>query len=116
MFATGRRVLWRVATWGVCAAALGSGGPASGRAQEATDAAVPLPPEMAPTSGDAAPPAAPPALEPPQVSEGVEAAYPPAALAERREAVVGLRILVDAEGKVQEAEVVESAGPEFDEP
>src|SRR5687768_11897157 len=56
-----------------------------------------------------------PTLAPPQLLERVEATYPADAAAQRLEGTVGLRILVQADGSVSEAEVVEPAGNGFDE-
>ncbi|WP_395850791.1 TonB-dependent siderophore myxochelin receptor MxcH [Cystobacter fuscus] len=61
-----------------------------------------------------APPAA-PALEAPKLKESAEAPYPPQALEERLEAKVVLRLTLDAEGQVTQAEVVGPAGHGFDE-
>jgi TonB family protein len=54
------------------------------------------------------------ALRPPQVVQRSEAIYPPAALAERREASVTLEVTVDASGHVSDPKVFESGGKEFD--
>jgi TonB family protein len=54
-------------------------------------------------------------VEGPQLLERARATYPEAAKAERLEATVMLRILVDTEGRVTEAEVLEAAGHGFDE-
>jgi vitamin B12 transporter len=67
------------------------------------------------TEGGAPTDAAPPALHPPQLVDFVEAEYPFAALGERREARVVLRLTIDAEGRVTEAAVIEPAGHGFDE-
>jgi iron complex outermembrane recepter protein len=67
----------------------------------------------APTPAAAQAPAA-PALRPPQLVQRTDATYPPAALAERREANVTLEITVDASGRVSDPKVVESGGAEFD--
>ncbi|WP_164021053.1 TonB-dependent siderophore myxochelin receptor MxcH [Pyxidicoccus trucidator] len=56
-----------------------------------------------------------PAIEAPKLLEFVEAAYPAQAERERREATVVLRLTLDAQGAVTEAEVLEPAGPDFDE-
>jgi TonB family protein len=58
---------------------------------------------------------APPALLPPQLLESVEAAYPEPAKAARLEGTVVLRLSIDAEGRVTQAEVTQSAGNGFDE-
>lgn len=54
-------------------------------------------------------------VHPPVLREGTEASYPPDALAEGREARVVLRLTIDADGRVQQAEVAEPAGHGFDE-
>ena len=51
---------------------------------------------------------------PPRVLTPVEAIYPPAALAERREAHVHLELQIDATGRVTEARVLKSEGEDFD--
>ena len=51
---------------------------------------------------------------PPRTLSGVEAAYPPRALAERREAHVHLELQVDTSGRVVELQVLDSGGDEFD--
>ncbi|ATB41902.1 ligand-gated channel protein [Cystobacter fuscus] len=56
-----------------------------------------------------------PALEAPKLKESAEATYPPEALEERLEAKVVLRLTLDAEGQVTQAEVVGPAGHGFDE-
>ncbi|WP_395837377.1 TonB-dependent siderophore myxochelin receptor MxcH [Cystobacter fuscus] len=56
-----------------------------------------------------------PALEAPRLKESAEATYPPQALEERLEAKVVLRLTLDAEGQVTQAEVVGPAGHGFDE-
>ncbi|MCY1023002.1 TonB-dependent siderophore myxochelin receptor MxcH [Pyxidicoccus sp. MSG2] len=56
-----------------------------------------------------------PALEAPQLLEFVEAPYPAKAEQERVEATVLLRLTLDAQGTVTEAEVLEPAGHGFDE-
>ena len=55
-----------------------------------------------------------PVVRPPSIAEFVEASYPSAALEEEREATVGLTVTIGVEGEVVDAEVVESAGDEFD--
>lgn len=55
-----------------------------------------------------------PVLIPPSIAEFIEATYPPAAQAEEREATVGLAVTIGTEGEVVDAEVVDSAGDEFD--
>ena len=70
---------------------------ASARAQSNQDAA-----------GDASPAAAPaPELHAPELLEFVPAEYPPEALAARGDAVVVLRLSIDTEGRVTQADVVE---------
>jgi TonB family protein len=54
-------------------------------------------------------------LQPPELVERAEAGYPPEALAQRLEARVVLRVTIDREGRVTEADVVEPAGHGFDE-
>ena len=54
-------------------------------------------------------------VQPPKLTRFVEAAYPADALSEGREAQVLLRVTVDAQGGVSDAEVVEPAGHGFDE-
>ncbi len=54
------------------------------------------------------------ALSPPIFLRGPEPIYPPAALAQAREAHVHLELLVDETGHVQQARVLESGGEEFD--
>jgi TonB family protein len=53
---------------------------------------------------------------PPKVLSAVEAAYPPAALRERRETHVHLELQVGATGQVTDVRVLESGGEEFDGP
>lgn len=54
-------------------------------------------------------------IHPPELVAFVEATYPSAALAERREGRVLFRLTIDARGDVTGAEVIESAGHGFDE-
>ncbi len=56
-----------------------------------------------------------PQLVPPALDEKVEAAYPPEAQAEGLSGVVVMELLVDADGKVAEAKLLEPAGHGFDE-
>ncbi len=70
------------------------------REQEAADAGVPPP--------------APQLTKAPEVLKFVEAAYPPEALARGEAAEVAFFIDIDETGKVTQAEVTRSAGPEFD--
>jgi TonB family protein len=58
---------------------------------------------------------APTSLTPPLLRTRAEATYPPDALRERREAVVGLEIVVDDAGSVASAKVTANAGHGFDE-
>jgi TonB family protein len=58
---------------------------------------------------------APAALQPPALVTFVEAVYPPAALAEEREAVVVLKVTIGRDGSVTDAEVAQAAGAGFDE-
>jgi TonB family protein len=53
-------------------------------------------------------------VRPPQVLERIEATYPPAALAARRQADVVVEVTVDATGHVVDPKVVTSGGGEFD--
>jgi TonB family protein len=66
------------------------------------------------TQEAAAPPAAPQLTKAPEVLQFVEAAYPPDALARGEPAQVAFLIDIDETGKVTQAEVTRSAGPEFD--
>ena len=54
-------------------------------------------------------------MTPPALKTQVEAAYPPAALAERVEGKVGLELVIDERGNVVEAKVLTRAGHGFDE-
>lgn len=54
-------------------------------------------------------------VEPPRLLGSVNAEYPPEARAAGLEATVALRLTIDKEGRVVEAEVVEPAGHGFDE-
>lgn len=69
---------------------------------------------LTPFSGHAQP-APPSGVTPPELRQAVEPVYPEAAFQERREGVVGLRLTIDAEGRVTQAEVIESAGSDLDE-
>lgn len=64
-----------------------------------------------------APPSAPlaSAAQPPELLETVEAVYPEQAKAERLEATVLLRLSIDVDGRVTEAEVTQPTGQGFDE-
>ncbi|MFK7998740.1 MAG: TonB-dependent receptor [Polyangiales bacterium] len=55
-----------------------------------------------------------PVIRPPSIAEFVEAAYPAAAQEEEREATVGMAVTIGLEGEVVDAEIVESAGDDFD--
>ncbi|KYF66359.1 ligand-gated channel protein [Sorangium cellulosum] len=54
-------------------------------------------------------------VEPPKLVEGMEAEYPPEARAARQEGRVVLKLLIDASGRVTEADVATPAGHGFDE-
>jgi iron complex outermembrane recepter protein len=54
------------------------------------------------------------AVRPPQLVQGAQATYPPAALAERREGNVVIEVTVDSAGHVSDPKVVESGGKDFD--
>jgi TonB family protein len=56
-----------------------------------------------------------PALTPPELLQDAQAEYPQAARAERLEATVLLKLTIDTQGAVSEAEVLEPAGHGFDE-
>jgi iron complex outermembrane recepter protein len=58
--------------------------------------------------------APPPEVRPPRLVQRTEAAYPPAALAQRREADVTVEVTVDASGHVTDPKVIQSGGQEFD--
>ncbi|MEY2937395.1 MAG: hypothetical protein RL033_8144 [Pseudomonadota bacterium] len=80
-------------------------------------AQAPTAPPVAPSPA-AAPPvtgAANTELSPPELLTFVDAEYPAAARSARREADVTLRLSIDAEGRVVDAEVVEPGGEGFDE-
>lgn len=53
-------------------------------------------------------------IKPPKLTTFVPAEYPESEKARGRAASVVLRLTIDAEGNVQDASVVESAGPDFD--
>ncbi|HTQ03681.1 MAG TPA: TonB family protein, partial [Polyangiaceae bacterium] len=59
-------------------------------------------------------PAPKPVLKDPVLVEGAEPEYPPAAQKEGREATVVLKLTVDKEGHVTNADVVQSGGDDFD--
>ena len=60
------------------------------------------------------PAAKPSAPVPPKVKKKVEPTYPPEKLAKGEKAVVKVTLSIDATGKVVNAKVLESGGPEFD--
>src|SRR5689334_7918572 len=66
-------------------------------------------------SADASPAPNPNALTPPKLVTPVEAAYPAAAKAAGKEAVVELQVTLDAAGKPTDVQVVTPAGDGFDE-
>ncbi|WP_437733336.1 TonB-dependent siderophore myxochelin receptor MxcH [Sorangium sp. So ce1335] len=73
-------------------------------------------PDAGAPGGERAPPGVGGArVEPPQLVEGVEAEYPPEARAARQEGRVVLKLLIDASGRVTEAEIAARAGHGFDE-
>jgi TonB family protein len=95
--------------------------PSKGSGQEAEAGQAP---GAGPGSGSAAgsqtpPPSEPggvkPVLEPPRLLEFVEAPYPEQAREQGLQAAVELEIVIDAEGRVSEARVVEPVGHGFDE-
>ncbi len=68
------------------------------------------------TGGERSPAAAGvPAIEPPRLLELAQAEYPPEARAARQEGTVVLKLLIDAAGRVTEAEVTGPIGHGFDE-
>ena len=71
-------------------------------------------PVVAPSLAAAAPAAAPKLTRAPELVEFVAALYPESELAAGRGASVVLRLRIDITGKVEGAEVAESAGPAFD--
>src|SRR6516164_7211154 len=54
------------------------------------------------------------AITPPSLVTRQDPTYPPAALTEKREGEVALEITIDETGKVTEAKVTQSAGPDLD--
>jgi TonB family protein len=100
----GRRGGLRVPRWLLVACALlaGSAGAYEGTGiqREQADAGVPPP--------------APQLTKAPELLKFVEAVYPPEALARAEAAEVAFFIDIDETGKVTQAEVTRSAGPEFD--
>ncbi|AUX48182.1 TonB family protein [Sorangium cellulosum] len=84
----------------------------AGRSEGGREASAPA----AGSPGGERPPAAGvPAVEPPRLLELVEAEYPSEARAARREGTVVLKLLIDAEGRVTEAEVTTPQGHGLDE-
>lgn len=67
---------------------------------------------QAPDAG--VPPAVPQLTKAPELLKFVEAPYPPEALARNESAQVAFFIDIDETGKVAQAEIIRSAGPEFD--
>lgn len=88
---------------------------------KAQDQETPESPAPAPPAGDTAPTATSPesaaddTLHPPVLVDFVEAKYPPEAAKTRTEGKVVLKLSVDAEGRVIDAEVQTPAGHGFDE-
>lgn len=78
----------------------------------AYEGAAPRRDEQAAEAG--VPPPAPQLTKAPELLHFVEAAYPPEALARNEAAQVAFLIDIDETGKVMQAEVTRSAGPEFD--
>lgn len=70
--------------------------------------------EPAPES-DTGPEGVPPQVHPPELLEPLEPEYPPQARRDRIEGSVVLRVTIEADGSVAEAEVIEPAGHGFDE-
>jgi vitamin B12 transporter len=97
------------------------------RAQDTGAAGAPQEPRAAEPASDEVPPAespngsvppsgSPPVdAHPPEPLETIQPEYPPAAAAAGLEATVALRVGIDAEGKVTEAEVTQPVGHGFDE-
>jgi TonB family protein len=63
---------------------------------------------------DKEPPKPPELTKPPELLEGVEPEYPPAAMEEGREGVVTMLIEIDAAGGVTRVQILESAGEDLD--
>ncbi|WP_324983367.1 TonB-dependent receptor domain-containing protein [Hyalangium sp.] len=84
---------------GVLLAASAGAYEGAGIQRQVTDGGVPPPPQL---------------TKAPELLEFVEAAYPPEALARGEGAEVAFFIDIDETGKVAQAEVTRSAGPEFD--
>ena len=82
--------------------------PAAGQTAE-PDQPAPTPAPGAPTPNPSQ------ELQPPVLATHAEAEYPKGALAERREASVGLELSIDATGHVTDAKVIAPAGHGFDE-
>ena len=94
--------LWRPALpFGLCLLA-------SVATSHAQDASAPEQEQQAPADESAAP-----SLVAPELVERVEAIYPSDAAEPRVELTVALRILIDVEGRVSEAELLEEAPPHF---
>jgi TonB family protein len=89
-------------------------------AQDAGVVAVPAPeepaqpPAHAPDDAGAPSDSTPPRVHPPEAIDAVPAEYPAEAMQARLEGTVVLRLSIDAEGTVTEAEVIEPAGHGFD--
>ncbi len=81
---------------------------------ESVDAAT-APDEETGPNGDTSPAGTPPEVHPPELLEAFEPEYPAPALRDRIEGSVVLRVTVDVDGSVAEAEVIEAAGYGFDE-
>jgi vitamin B12 transporter len=73
------------------------------------------PPANAPNDAGAPSDSTPPEAHPPEAIDAVAAEYPAEAMQARVEGTVVLRLNIDAEGTVTEAEVIEPAGHGFDE-
>ncbi|WP_437316349.1 TonB-dependent siderophore myxochelin receptor MxcH [Sorangium sp. So ce385] len=91
------------------------GGPPAVRAGDGRDASGARAPAAGSTDSERSPAAGVPAIEPPRLLERVEAEAPAEARAARREGTVVLKLLIDAEGRVTEAEVATSLGHGLDE-
>ena len=82
----------------------------SHEADESEQESLSRPPDAGPGGSEAEP-----ALRPPELLDFVRAKYPSAALDERREGRVVLKLSINADGRVTEADVAEAAGYGFDE-
>ncbi|NNC19599.1 TonB-dependent siderophore myxochelin receptor MxcH [Corallococcus exiguus] len=102
---------WRSQLGAALLSSICFGGPAHAGTTQAED------PAAAPTASEAAPAAAPaePVIELPKLLHTVEAPYPEEAERARLEANVRLRLRVDTQGVVTQAEVMEPVGHGFDE-